>query len=63
MFHVIIISTMCKIAVRFIAQKPMVQLTEYFAFPIMAVAICACAACICKKILPPLYKLLVGGRV
>ncbi len=62
MFHVIIIGTMSKLAVRFISQIPLIQLTEYLTFPLITVAICILAAEICRKICPWLYKPLVGGR-
>ena len=62
MFHVIIISTMSKLAVRFIPQISLVQLTEYLTFPLLTVVFCVLAAEICRKICPWLYKTLVGGR-
>lgn len=62
MFHLLILTTMCKVALRFIMQTPVVQLTEYFFFPLMSGFVCLATAVVFQKFCPYLYNLLVGGR-
>ena len=62
MFHILVLTALKKVAVRLLVQTFVVQLTEYCLFPFMTAGICVLGAILMKKICPPFYKLLVGGR-
>ena len=60
--YMLVLTALKKVAVRLLVQTFVVQLTEYCLFPFMTAGICVLGAILMKKICPPFYKLLVGGR-
>lgn len=61
-FHLIILTTMIKVLMRFIPQYSVIQMMEFCITPFLTVGICIWGANILIKISPRLYGLITGGR-